>query len=74
MSYKIKVMNIHSAYRNAGLYIKEKHQYKSTYKTVMKMEKEFNFKYIANPYDYNSPHFLEFNTEKDAMLFILKWS
>lgn len=74
MSYKINVMNIHSAYRNAGLYIKEKHQFKSTNKIVMKMEKEFNFKYIVIPYDYNSTHFLEFNTEKDAMLFVLRWS
>ena len=74
MTYKIDVMKIYSAYRNAGLYIKKTFQLSSMDKIVKKMEEKFDLKYIVDPHNYSAPHFLEFKTEKDAAMFILRWS
>ena len=75
MTYKLYINRNRSAYVNAGRYIMDTHRIKSVTASIKKMEKVFNLKYSRDEdWDGSSDnHYLEFDSEHDAMMFKLRW-
>lgn len=71
MAYEVFVEKFGSAYRNAGIYMMKTFGLTSMDDILKKIEEECNVRSVSG---WEHDHYFEFQSEKDFIMFVLRWS
>lgn len=77
MTHSVLVETFRDAYRNSGLYVKNKYGCKDIDETIKAMEKEFDIVSRLDKvwkYEKQYDHYFEFKDRHSYLMFLLRWA